>query len=168
MAHETGVPDTVDPIGGAYAIEALTSELEKRITQSLQRIRAEGGMLRLIERGVPQAEIQERAYQYQQEIESNRRRIVGVNSFKLDDDSMSKKARTLKVSPRLESEQVKRLKSFKKSRDSKAAQAVLSELAACARSDQNMFPSILRCVENAATLGEICGTLRKEFGEYAG
>jgi methylmalonyl-CoA mutase N-terminal domain/subunit len=167
LAHETGVADTVDPVGGAYAIEALTAELEKRVTETLARIRREGGMLRLIERGVPQLEIQERAYQYAQEIEKGKRKIVGVNCLKLDETTKTKKTATLKISPEVEAEQVSRLAEFKARRDGAAVAASLAQLSTAAKGTINLFPHILHCVENAATLGEICGALRTEFGEYS-
>jgi methylmalonyl-CoA mutase N-terminal domain/subunit len=170
LAHETGIPDTVDPVGGSYAIEALTKELESRIWEKIKDIRAQGGMLALIEKGVPQAEIQDRAYQYQQDIEAKRRKIVGVNCLQVDPGTVKGRhaRKMLKVSPKLESDQVKRLKKFKGARDATAAQRSLRTLAAAAASKGNLFPLILGSVEVGATLGEICGTLRKEFGEYHG
>jgi methylmalonyl-CoA mutase, N-terminal domain len=164
LAHETGVPDTVDPVGGSYAIEALTAELEGRILETLARIRRDGGMLKLIEQGAPQNEIQERSYQYQQDIETGRRKIVGVNVLKSGE--AAKKAKLLKVSPKLEKDQVKRLKDFRKARDGKASCAALGRLGQAALSKANLFPVILDCVEANVTLGEICTTLRREFGEY--
>ena len=125
-------------------------------------------MLKLIEQGVPQAEIQESAYRYQQDIESGRRRIVGVNAFKVDDDARDVKAKLLKVSPKLERDQVKRLKAFKKSRDVGGVKRSLEALANGAKSKDNLFPLVLHCVEASATLGEICGSLRTLFGEYHG
>ncbi|MBI3551641.1 MAG: methylmalonyl-CoA mutase [Elusimicrobia bacterium] len=170
LAHETGVPDTVDPIGGSYAIESLTKELETRIWEKVKDIREKGGMLRLIEKGVPQAEIQERAYQYQQDIEAGRRKIVGVNTLQVEEGRAGEKGRrarqVLKVSPKLELDQVKRLKKFRGARDATAAGGSLKSLAAAAVSKQNLFPLILESIERGATLGEICGTLRQQFGEY--
>jgi methylmalonyl-CoA mutase N-terminal domain/subunit len=94
---------------------------------------------------------------------------VGVNSFKLEDETLAKKTQTLKISPELEKDQIARLKAFKAKRNLAAAEAALTDLRAAAQAKvtTNMFPAILRCVENAATLGEICDTLRKEFGEYS-
>jgi methylmalonyl-CoA mutase, N-terminal domain len=166
LAFETGVPDTVDPVGGAYVIESLTSDLEKRITETLARVRAGGGMLAMIEKGVPQAEIQESAYRYQLEIETGRRKIVGVNTLQLPEKA-SKAAKTLKVSPQVEARQVKALQAFRKARGS-GADAALAALAQAAKTQENLFPRILSCVEGRATLGEICGVLRREFGEHHG
>jgi methylmalonyl-CoA mutase N-terminal domain/subunit len=168
LAHETGVAATVDPVGGAWAVEALTDELEKRASEKLAAIREAGGMLRLIEDEVPQREIQERAYQWQKDVESGRRRIVGVNAHVLEEDAASK-AERLKVSPKLEAEQVKRLKAFKKKRDGKAVKASLAALEkAAAAAGENLFPHILAAVESRATLGEIFGNLRGVFGEHHG
>ena len=165
LAHETGVTDTVDPVAGSWAIEALTAELEKRIVETLARLRKEGGMLKLIDEEVPQREIQESAYRYQQDIEQGRRKIVGVNALKLDE--AERPAKRLKISPKTETEQVARLKAFRRKRDGKAATAATARLAKAARAPkENLFPHILNAVESRATIGEIFGTLRDVFGEH--
>jgi methylmalonyl-CoA mutase, N-terminal domain len=165
LAHETGVADTVDPVAGSWAIEALTDELEKRIVATLARLRKDGGMLKLIEEEVPQREIQERAYRYQQDIEQGRRKIVGVNTLKLDE--AERPAKRLKLAPKMEAEQVAKLKAFRRKRDGKAAASAAVRLAKAARSPkENLFPHILHAVESRATLGEIFGTLRDVFGEH--
>ncbi|MEK7381986.1 MAG: methylmalonyl-CoA mutase family protein, partial [Elusimicrobiota bacterium] len=167
LAHETGVADTVDPVAGAWAIESLTDELDKRVTTTLARIRAEGGMLKLIDAEVPQREIQERAYAYQRDIEEGRRKIVGVNTLLLEETAHPPKR--LKVSAKQESVQVRRLKLFRRDRDSKAASAAVLRLGQAARApNENLFPHILNAVESRATLGEIFGALRGVFGEYHG
>ncbi len=168
LAHETGVPDTVDPVGGAYAIEALTKELETRIWTKIKDIRAKGGMLGLIEKGTPQMEIQERAYEYQQDIEQGRRKIVGVNCLQVEEaKGKGRRGRGgLSVSPKLETEQVKRLKKFRAGRDGTAVNKALKTLSAAAVSKVNLFPLILDSIEKGATLGEICSNLREKFGEY--
>ncbi|MDX6768019.1 MAG: methylmalonyl-CoA mutase family protein [Elusimicrobiota bacterium] len=167
LAHETGVTATVDPVAGAWAIEALTDELEKRAAEKLAAIREAGGMLRLIEDEVPQREIAERAFQWQQEVESGRRKIVGVNTH-ADEGAAPAGAERLKVSPKLEAEQVKRLKAFKKKRDGAAVASALKTLGQAAATRENLFPLILAAVESRATLGEIFGTLRGVFGEHHG
>ena len=168
LANETGVPDTVDPVGGAWAIEALTDELDKRVTAKLAEIRAAGGMLPAIEQETPQREIQESAYRWQKDVEAGRRKIVGVNTLKLDEDEKAARPR-LKVSPKLEAEQIKSLKAFRKSRDGKKSAAALSKLEkAAANARENLFPHILGAVESRATIGEIFGSLRRAFGEYHG
>ena len=145
LAHETGVADTVDPVAGSWAIEALTDELERKIVETLARLRADGGMLRLIEQG--------------------RRKIVGVNALKLEEGE--RPAKRLKISPKMEAEQVARLKAFRRKRDGKAASAATARLGKAARAPkENLFPHILNAVESRATLGEIFGTLRDVFGEH--
>jgi methylmalonyl-CoA mutase N-terminal domain/subunit len=167
LAHETGVTATVDPVAGAWAIEALTDELERKIVATLKRLSDSGGMLKLIEEEVPQREIQDSAYRYQREIEEGRRRIVGVNTLRLDEEARG--AKRLKVSPKLEAEQVLRLRAFRKKRDGKAASAAVAKLTAAAgKPRENLFPSILAAVEAKATIGEIFGALRGVFGEHHG
>ena len=167
LAHETGVPQCADPLGGAYAIEALTDALEGTIVEQIKRIEERGGMLDAISAGVPQAEIQEAAYRYQSEIEQGRRKIVGINCYALEKKEASGK-KILKVSPKLEQEQVRRLKAFRKSRDTRKAQRALESLERASGGTENLFPSVLDAVESQATLGEICGVLRKMFGEHKG
>lgn len=171
LAAETGVPDCVDPVGGAWAIESLTDDLERRILETLKRLRSAGGMTALIERGLPQTEIQESAYRYQVEVEAARRKIVGVNALRdaSEERAQGPKRRLLKVSPALEAKQKRRLKAFKAKRVRGKVERSLAALArAAADSKVNLFPSILECVESSSTLGEICGVLRREFGEYHG
>ena len=165
LAHETGVADTADPVAGSWAIEALTDELEKKIAATLTRLREGGGMLKLIEDDVPQREIAERAYRSQQDIESGRRKIVGVNALRLDEGAPA--AGRLRLAPKMEADQVARLKAFRRARDAKAAKAAAARLAKAARAPKgNLFPHILNAVESRATLGEIFGTLRDVFGEH--
>ena len=166
LAHETGVTDTVDPVAGSWAIESLTSEIAARVTEKLAKIKADGGMLKLIEAEVPQREIQEASYRWQRDVEEGRRKIVGVNTLKNEENAASG-AKRLKVSPKLELDQIKSLKAFRKSRNAKAAAGSLARLDKAARSPkENLFPHILHAVESRATLGEIFGTLRSVFGEY--
>jgi methylmalonyl-CoA mutase N-terminal domain/subunit len=168
LAHETGVPATVDPVAGAWAIESLTDELDRRITETLARLRAAGGMLPLIEEEVPQREIQESAYRYQQDVESGRRKIVGVNTLRLDkkDDRAIRRGSAASFDAG-EAAQVARLKAFRKSRDAKAAAASVARLSEAAKDPKkNLFPFILTAVESKATLGEIFSALRGVFGEH--
>jgi methylmalonyl-CoA mutase N-terminal domain/subunit len=167
LAHETGVPATVDPVAGAWAVEALTDELERKIAATLKRLADSGGMLKLIDEEVPQREIQDSAYRYQREIEEGRRKIVGVNTLRLDEEARG--AKRLKVSPKQEAEQVRRLRAFRKKRDARAASASVARLGAAAREPRgNLFPHILAAVEAKATIGEIFGALRAAFGEHHG
>jgi methylmalonyl-CoA mutase, N-terminal domain len=168
LAFETGVADTVDPVAGSYAVEALTDEIEARVWKTIERVRGMGGMLPAIAKGVVQGEIQESAYRYQKDVESGRRRIVGVNCWQAEEKS-GKRRGVLKVSPKLETDQKRRLAAFRSSRDSRAAAAALKTLSAAAKDPaRNLFVPILECVESGATLGEVCGALREVFGEHHG
>ena len=168
LAHETGVAATVDPVAGAWAIESLTDELERRIVETLARLRAGGGMLKLIEAEVPQREIQESSYRYQREIEEGRRKIVGVNTLRLDEaDGRAVRRGSAASAKAGEAAQVRRLKAFRRARDAKAAAAAVARLGAAARTPrENLFPLILSAVEAKATIGEIFGALRATFGEF--
>jgi methylmalonyl-CoA mutase N-terminal domain/subunit len=167
-AFETGVVDTVDPLAGAYAIEALTDELEERATKTLKRIDGLGGMPAAIAKGTAQKEIQESAYRYQRDIETKRRKIVGVNCYQIDEEA-SDRPDILKVSPEVEAERRQAVEAFRKKRDGAAAARSLKDLrSASGDAKENLVGHILRCVESHATLGEICDTLREPFGEYHG
>ncbi len=168
LAHETGVPGTVDPVAGSYAVEALTDELEARIVALMDRVREGGGMIASIAAGRAQAEIQDAAYRWQKEVEAGRRKVVGVNCYETAEPK--RRARPiLKVSPKLEEEQKKRLAYFRRRRPAAAAAAAAADLARqAAQPKKNLFPAILAAVESGATLGEVCGALRGVFGEHHG
>ncbi len=169
LAHETGVADTVDPVGGAWAVESLTDDLDRRVTEKLADIRLKGGMLGLIEKGAPQAEIQETAYRYQLEVEAGRRKVVGVNCLKLEDDRQDRENRpVLKVSPALESRQAARLKAFRAKRAAAPVRKALELLSAAAAAKTNLFEPILTAVEAGATIGEVRQALGRTFGETNG
>ena len=169
LALETGVPDTVDPVAGSYAIESLTDEIEERAWKTLERVRAMGGMIPAISKGVVQAEIQESAYLYQKDIETKRRKIVGINCYEESASDRKKSGpATLKVSPQLEEEQKKRLAAFKSSRDGAAAAKAVLALTKAGASKENLFPIVSEAVKRGATVGEICNGLRTAFGEYNG
>jgi len=163
IAHESGVADTVDPLAGAYAIEGLTTEIEQRVTDYLNKIDAMGGTLRAIETGYIQREIQNAAYEYQRAIETDDAIVVGVNRFQSDDGPLVK---TLRVDPAIEKTQVERLRALRARRDAAAAETSLVRLEAAARGTENVLPRILDCVEAYATVGEISNRLRRVWGEY--
>ncbi len=163
IAYESGVADTVDPLGGSYAIESLTEEIERRVFEYLQRIEALGGMLRAIEIGWVQKEIHEAAYQYQRAVESGEQIIVGVNRFVLPEE---RPIPVLRIDPEIERAQIASLQKVKAERDATAVRTALAELEEAARSRENLMPFIIRAVEVYATLGEISDTLRRVFGEY--
>ncbi len=163
IAHESGVADTVDPLAGSYAIEQLTDELQRRASQYIEKIDLMGGMLRAIETGYVQREIQEAAYDYQRAIESGEQVVVGANKFQTEEDSTIS---TLRVDPAMEQAQIARVQSLRESRDGVAAYSALGALEEAARGDENILPRILSCVESDVTVGEISNRLRKVWGEY--
>ena len=163
IAYESGVADTVDPLAGAYAIEELTTEIEQRVVDYLDKIDALGGTLRAIESGYIQREIQNSAYEYQRAVETNEAIVVGVNQFQSDEGSTVK---TLRLDPSVEADQIKRLESLRERRDSAATEVALMNLKRAAQSTENVLPRILECVEAFATVGEISNRLRSVWGEY--
>jgi methylmalonyl-CoA mutase N-terminal domain/subunit len=163
IAHESGVADTADPLAGSYAIEELTNEIEKRAVEYLEKIDNLGGMLRAIETGYVQREIQESAYQYQREIEKQEAIVVGVNQFRVEEEAP---VSTLRMDPALEQGQVERLRALRDRRNNKETERMLDDLETKAKSTENLMPSILECVENYATVGEISNRLRRVWGEY--
>ena len=163
IAHESGVADSVDPLAGSYLVESWTARLEEEVKRLIAAIDAQGGMVSAIESGFPQAEIEAAAYQYQKEIESGARVIVGVNQFN-QDDGVEKPI--LSVNATGEQEQISRLKLLRTRRDLSAQKAALDELSKAASSDSNLMPPILTALRADATLGEISDLLRTQFGEH--
>ena len=163
LARETGVVNTVDPVGGAYAIEHLTDEIESRAREIIARIDSLGGMLRAIETGYVQREIQNAAYAYQQSIERGERTVVGVNRFRTEHDTPIP---VMRIDPAIEREQVERLANMRARRDSSRAASAVSAVEARARSGENLMPAISAAVEAYATVGEISDALRRVFGEH--
>ncbi len=163
IAHETGVANTVDPVGGSYAIEKLTGEIESAAQDYIARIDALGGMLRAIETGYVQQEIQKSAYEYQRAIERGDQIVVGVNRFQSE---QGPPIPTLRIDPELERAQVARLHALRARRDAAKSRAATEEVERCARGSENLMPAILAAVEAYATVGEISDALRRAFGEY--
>ncbi len=163
LAHETGVADVIDPLGGSYLVEALTDRVEAEARAYLDRIDGMGGMLRAIETGFVQKEIQDAAYREQQAIEGRRRIVVGVNAFASDEGAPIP---LFQVDPQIEREQVERVRRVRAGRDGAAAERALARLADAARGGDNLMPFILEAVKAYATLGEICHRLRGVFGEH--
>ena len=163
IAHETRVANSVDPVGGAYAIEALTQAIEERAQVYLDQIDAMGGAVRAIELGFPQREIQQSAYQYQQEIEARSRIVVGMNAYTLEDEPVPP---LLRIDPDLERQQVARVQALRAQRSNAQVKAVLQRLESAARGSENLVPLLIEAVECYATLGEIADTLRAVFGEH--
>ncbi len=163
IAEESGVTDTVDPLGGSYYIEWLTEKMEEETYKYFDKVSALGGVIPAIEKGFFQREIAESAYRYQKETDENQRVIVGVNRYKLDEDLSIP---LLKMDEKGEERQIHRLQTLRKERDNTKTQKHLQELRKAAAGNENLMPFILRCVHSYATLGETCDVLREVFGEY--
>ncbi len=163
IAHESGVANTVDPLAGSYAIEELTTRLEQLAEDYIKKIDDMGGMLRAIETGYVQREIQEAAYEYQKAVESEDAIVVGVNRFRIEEDEHIP---TLSVDPAIERDQVERLRALRSRRDAKTAESSLQKLKEAAAGTENLLPRILDCVEASVTVGEIGHALRGVWGEY--
>ncbi|MDR1379626.1 MAG: methylmalonyl-CoA mutase family protein [Synergistaceae bacterium] len=166
IAYESGVTNTVDPLGGSYVIEKLTDEIEAGAAEYIQKIDDMGGMLAAIEKGYPQKQIQDAAYDYQKSIESNNTVVVGVNKFQSREADTSNR-KLLRVDASVEERQVEKLKKLRQERDNVAVNERLENIRQGARDEKvNLMPLILDAVRAYATEGEICGVLREEFGEY--
>ena len=168
LAHESGVADVVDPLGGAYAVEALTSEIEARARALLDEIDRRGGMIAAIESGFPQREIERRAFEHQRAIEDRRRIVVGQNRYADEQEPAGGGVPLHQVDPTIEREQVERLVRFRKERNTAGTAAALSALGAAARGTDNLVPAILAAIKARATLGEVADVLRGAFGEHRG
>jgi len=164
VAHESGVTNSIDPLAGSYTIEKLTDTIEAQAWHYLNKIEDIGGMVRAIENGYVQKEIQDAAYRYQQEVESGERVVVGVNKFTIKENPPSD---ILKVDPKLRDLQINKLSEIKKLRNNENVTQKLNELRLAAQDpDINLMPTIIAAVKEYATLGEICNILREVFGEY--
>jgi methylmalonyl-CoA mutase N-terminal domain/subunit len=163
IANETGVANTIDPVAGSYAIESLTNEIEAGALTYIEKIDAMGGMLKAIESGFVQSEIQKAAYDFQRAVEKKEQIVVGVNDFIAEED---RQIPTLRIDPQIERDQVARLQSLRARRNAGRVKAALADLARRAASTENLLPAILAAVESYATVGEISDTLRRQFGEY--
>jgi methylmalonyl-CoA mutase N-terminal domain/subunit len=163
LAHESGVANTADPVGGSYAIEHLTNEIEAGAREYVERIDALGGMLRAIETGYVQREIQKAAYEYQQSVERKERIVVGVNRYRTE---RQEPIPILRIDPAIEQEQVERVHALRARRDAARANKAIAEVESRARSGANLMPAILAAVEAYATVGEISDAMRRVFGEH--
>jgi methylmalonyl-CoA mutase N-terminal domain/subunit len=163
IAHESGVVDTVDPLGGSYYVECMTDEIEKRAIEYIEKIDRLGGAVAAIEKGYIQQEIQESSYRYQKELEKGERTLVGVNKYEIKEPPPKG---LLKVDPRVREVQIRRLAELRATRDPKRANTSLQQLKEVAKGDGNLMGPILDSVRVYCTLGEICDMLRGVFGEY--
>ena len=163
IAQETGVVNTIDPVAGSFAIEKLTDEIEAAAQDYISKIDAMGGVLRAIETGYVQQEIQKSAYEYQQAVDTGEQVVVGVNRFQVDEE---RPIPTMQVDPEIERNQVARLDALRARRDMAKVKPALAEVERRARSTENLMPAILLAAESYATVGEISDALRRAFGEY--
>jgi methylmalonyl-CoA mutase, N-terminal domain len=163
IAHESEVPDTVDPLGGSYYVESLTNRLEEAARDYFRKLDEMGGMVRAIERGYPQREILDASLRYQREVERKDRIVVGINEFT---EQASRSIPTLKIGPDVEQDQVARLADLRKSRDPFKMAGTLEELQEAASCSENLVPYLIAAVKAKATVGEICAALKEIFGIY--
>jgi methylmalonyl-CoA mutase, N-terminal domain len=164
IAEETGVANTVDPLGGSYFVEALTKQMEDGALDYFEKIDAMGGMVEAIEKGFPQREIQESAYQYQKSVERGEQTIVGVNRYQMEDEPSG--VPILVINEGVRDLQVERLEQTRTGRDRGAVANALEKLRQAARKDENTMPATIEAVSAYATLGEICDALRDVYGLY--
>jgi methylmalonyl-CoA mutase N-terminal domain/subunit len=168
IAHESGVAEVADPLGGSYVIEAWTEEIVQRARGYIQKIEEMGGSLAALEQGFQQREIAEAAYHYQLDVEEKRAEVVGVNVFTAEEEAPTE---ILRIDPQAERQQAERVRALRERRQAQdggaRAQEAVRQLAAAAREDRNLMPQILDCVRAEVTLGEIADTLREIYGEYA-
>ncbi len=163
IAHESGVADTIDPMAGSYLIEHLTDEIEKQALAYIDKIDKMGGALAAIEKHYIQNEIGEAAYRTQQEVEHSQQIVVGVNAFQSEEPLTLERMR---VDPAIEAQAKMRLQTLREERDAARVSELLSCLERASRMDENLMPVLIECVENEITLGEICGLLREQWGEF--
>jgi methylmalonyl-CoA mutase, N-terminal domain len=163
IAYESGVPQTIDPLAGSYCIEALTDEIETKAEEYLTKIAGLGGMLKAIERGFVQQEIQNAAYEYQQAVDRQDAVVVGVNRFAMEEE---KSIPIQRIDPGLEQKQIERLRALRSKRDIGPWKSALKQVEDAAQSGENLMPRILGAVEANATVGEISDAMRRVFGEY--
>ncbi len=164
LAYESGIANTIDPLGGSYFIEKLTDEMEEQAWDYINKIDEMGGMIAAIERGFPQKEIMEAAYRYQQAIEKKEKIIVGVNEFLMEEEEQPP---FLMIDPEVErAKQINKLQAIRQQRNSAKVEECLKRLRIAARGKDNLMPFILESVKAYASLGEIINVMREEFGEY--
>ena len=163
VAYESGVVNTIDPLGGSFFIESLTDEIEKQAEEYINKIDSLGGMISAIENGFVQSEIQNAAYKFEQQIEKGERIVVGVNKFQTEEKL---KPELLKIDVKTQEEQIAFLKKIKNNRNTIGVENSLIKLEMAAKSNENLMPYILEAVKSYASIGEICNVLRQVFGEY--
>ncbi|MDP2918763.1 MAG: methylmalonyl-CoA mutase family protein [Dehalococcoidia bacterium] len=163
IAFESGVADTIDPLGGSYFVESLTNEIESKATYYINQVDKMGGSLKAIEQGYIQREIARSAYDYQRQVDSREQVIVGVNEYRLENEPETE---MLEISEEIEQKQKERLKKLRNERDNQKVKATLEKVKAVAVSNENIMPALIDAVKTYATVGEISAVLRETFGEY--
>ncbi len=163
LAEETGVVNSIDPLAGSYFVEALTNQIEEEAWQYIEKIDKMGGMLAAVERGFPQTEIANAAYDFQKQIDLGERTVVGVNKYVSREEVP---VELLKIDEKVEAEQVSRLKGVKRARDNRKVTQTLNSLRVACRTDKNVMPYVIEAVRAYATEQEICDVYREVFGEY--
>jgi methylmalonyl-CoA mutase N-terminal domain/subunit len=163
IAHETGVVNTIDPLGGSYFVEELTNRLEAEAYDYFERIRALGGVISAIKENFFQREIADASFRYQSELEAKQRVIVGVNRYQAADEAA---VELLRIDPALEERQIARVRSVRERRDAAAAEAALAELGEGAGGEANLMPLIIGCARAGVTMGEMCDALREQWGVW--
>ena len=163
LAEETGIINTIDPLAGSYFVEALTSELEEKAWEYIEKIDKMGGMLVAIDRGFPQTEVANAAYNFQKQIDRREKVMVGVNKYATEEETPIE---LLKIDEKVEAEQLKRLQEIKRTRDNRKVARTLDALRAACKNGQNVMPSVIEAVREYATEQEICDVYREVFGEY--
>ena len=164
IAEETGVTNTIDPLGGSYFVEAMTNELEKQAYDYFRKIDSLGGMVKAIEHGFPQREIADAAYRYQKQVEDGRRTVIGVNKYPVEGEKLE--IPLLRIDKTVEEEQRRRLDDLRRQRDGDQVMKALDDLRAACRGKDNVMYSLMTAVRAYATLGEICGAMKDVFGSY--
>ncbi len=163
IAHESGIADTCDPMGGSYYIEYLTNEIERRVLEYISKIDEIGGAVKAIKQGYFQDEIAKRAYEYQKNVENGDKTVVGVNKFTQKETDINE---LLKIDSAMINRQIKRINQYKKNRDQEKVSAARQSLETAAKTSDNLLPFIIHCIEARTTLGEISDSLRTVFGSY--
>jgi methylmalonyl-CoA mutase N-terminal domain/subunit len=163
IAHETGVVNTTDPLGGSYFVEALTDRMEEAAYEYFAKIDELGGMVKAIEQNYPQREIADAAYQYQHEVDTGQRIVVGVNGYQNEDEGY---VELLKIAPGLEAKQIGRVQAVRASRDPQAVESALTILREAAAGDLNLMEPLLDCARVQCSEGEIVESLQRVFGTY--
>ena len=163
IANESGAANTIDPLAGSYFVESLTDNMEKEAEEIIKKIDSIGGMINAIEKGYVQSEIQKAAYEFEKQLESGQKIVVGVNKYRTDEDENPE---LLKIDKKIQSEQIKFLNKIKNERDNTEVTERINELKSAAQGSDNLMPFILNAVKAYASVGEISNSMREVFGEY--